>query len=84
MSKFLPGQKLMIAWLNLMKNFTPYDAGVGKEAWDTWHEDLKQQTQQFLAQEKPDPFLAQVISLQLLVDEWLTQGGQILQTSLNN
>ena len=44
MSNFLPGQKLMIAWLKLMQNYTPYDAGVGKEAWDIWHERLKEET----------------------------------------
>ena len=69
---FLPCQKLMIDWLELMKNFTPYDSGVSKEAWDIEHKRLKQQTQQLLANtsEYPDSFLAQVISLQLLVDEW--------------
>jgi len=61
----------MIDWLNLMRQFTPYMSGVGKEAWDAWHTQIKQQTQQLL--EKPDSFLPQVIGLQLLVDEWLTE-----------
>lgn len=77
---FSPGQKLMMDWTELLKNFTPYDAGVSKEAWDTWHTRLKQQTSQFLLEEREesDPFLPQVISLQLTVDEWLTEGESIL------
>jgi hypothetical protein len=67
---FTVGQQLMIDWLDHMRNFTPYDAGVGKEAWDAGFEELKQRTQQFLALEQQDYFLPQVMSLALLADEW--------------
>jgi hypothetical protein len=63
----------MIDWLRLMTQFTPYMSGVGKEAWMAWHARLKQQTQQFLSEQNEElyGFTEQIISLQLLVDEWL-------------
>ena len=63
----------MIAWLNLMKNYTPYDAGVGKEAWDTWHEDLLKETQQLLETTTEHWFVPQIQSLQALVEIWLKE-----------
>jgi hypothetical protein len=71
MATFLAGQKLMMSWLDLMKNFTPYDSGVGKEAWDIGHERRKKQTAQYL--ENPDEFVEQVQSLQQLVEEWVAR-----------
>jgi hypothetical protein len=67
--EYLLGQKLMMDWLSLMRQFTPYDSGFAKEWWDTWHARLRKQTQRYL--EQPDDFLGQVVSLHLLVDEWL-------------
>lgn len=74
MPTFLAGQKLMMDWLNLMKNFAPYDSGVGKEAWDIGHERCKKQTAQYL--ENPDSFVEQVQSLQQLVEEWVIKHHQ--------
>jgi hypothetical protein len=73
---FLPYQQLMMDWLELMKNYMPYDSGVSKEAWDAWHKRLKLETSQALANLTTVDFLpradfvAEVQSLQQLVDEW--------------
>jgi hypothetical protein len=68
-----PGQHLMLAWLSLMRQYTPDMRDVGKAAWMAWHTQLKQQTSQFLAEQNEElhGFTVQVISLQLLVDEWI-------------
>ena len=73
--KLSPGQQLMIDWCELIKNFTPYDSGVSKEAWDTLHAWLAAKTSEFLATVSHDQhsFAMQVISLQQVVNEWLEE-----------
>jgi len=73
--KLSPGQQLMIDWCELIKNFTPYDAGVSEEAWDTWHARLEAKTREFLATGSNDrySFAMQVMSLQQVVSEWLEE-----------
>lgn len=69
---FLPLQKLMMDWADLIANYTPYASSWGKDVWDEWHERLNKETEQALAGlSNTDDYVAQIKALQQIVKRWV-------------